>query len=246
MDRTLPMDAPLPWVQNNQTPEREQIGQALQHFWQPLCAVARKGLPSKLRSKTDPEDLVQEVFQQAFCAFSRFAGKSYRHLSNWLHGILRKILAKKQRFYGRKKRQVGQELPLDAGLQAGFAEPLSRDPQPDVLLQWSEQRNEDENVIRFLFGITEQSGGFLDYIMLARYRWNVSCDEVARKLGIPRKHFDRLMEYILAMLKGAARLREVLVQQRGQDPATNYLHVPGFVRHGRVYELRDGCLVLQS
>ncbi len=82
-----------------------------------LLMVANQLLPSELRAKTGPSDLVQETFLQVKKNFDRFQGSSEGELLAWLRGVLLNNVQDVSRHYlGTEMRQVRREVSLDHGL----------------------------------------------------------------------------------------------------------------------------------
>lgn len=97
-----------------------------------LIALARQHLNTRIRQKTDPEDVIQSVFRSFF---RRSAGGQFS-LDNWdsLWGLLVRVTLNKCadviRACDARKRQVTDEVPLSPEDERGGWEPAGRDPTP--------------------------------------------------------------------------------------------------------------------
>jgi RNA polymerase sigma-70 factor (ECF subfamily) len=95
---------------------REALGQVLETFRGYLLLIADRELEPELRAKGGASDLVQETFLEAQRDFSRFHGNSAEELRAWLRRVLLNNVANFTRQYReRAKREVGREVPLEAG-----------------------------------------------------------------------------------------------------------------------------------
>jgi RNA polymerase sigma-70 factor, ECF subfamily len=82
-----------------------------------LLMVANQVLPSELRAKTGPSDLVQETFLQVKKNFGRFRGSSEGELLAWLRGVLlNNVHDVRRHFLKTEMRQIRLEVSLDQGL----------------------------------------------------------------------------------------------------------------------------------
>jgi RNA polymerase sigma-70 factor (ECF subfamily) len=108
--RGLPMDRPP-----------EEAGRLLESFRAYLHLLARLHLAPPLRGKLDPSDVVQQTLLQAYQALDQFRGHSDAECAAWLRQILARNLAQAARDFGRAKRDLAREQPLQAALDASSA-----------------------------------------------------------------------------------------------------------------------------
>jgi RNA polymerase sigma-70 factor (ECF subfamily) len=94
-------------------------------------------LGSRLRSKLDAEDLLQEAFLRAHQAIARFRGSTHEEFLAWMRGILAHVLADQiRRYHGTGQRDARLERSLHfefersaAGLVRKLASPASSPSQ---------------------------------------------------------------------------------------------------------------------
>jgi RNA polymerase sigma-70 factor (ECF subfamily) len=104
------------WLAAAQAGSREALGQVLETFRAYLLLIADRELDSELRAKGGASDLVQETFLEAQRDFGGFHGNSGDELRAWLRRLLLNNVANFTRQYrARAKREVGREVPLEAG-----------------------------------------------------------------------------------------------------------------------------------
>jgi len=78
-----------------------------------LRRLARHRLGSRLRSKLDESDVVQEAILQAHLAKDQFRGKSETERRAWFRTILESKIAGALRRFSRRRRDVGRETSLE-------------------------------------------------------------------------------------------------------------------------------------
>src|SRR5215469_12405257 len=104
------------WLALARAGSPEALGQVLETFRGYLLLIADREMDPELRAKGGASDLVQETFLEAQRDFGRFHGDSVDELRAWLRRLLLNNVANFTRQYRqRAKRQVGREVPLEAG-----------------------------------------------------------------------------------------------------------------------------------
>jgi RNA polymerase sigma-70 factor (ECF subfamily) len=104
------------WLAAARAGSLEALGQVLETFRGYLLLVADRELDADLRAKGGASDLVQETFLEAQRDFGGFHGNSADELRAWLRRLLLNNVANFTRHYRqRAKREVGREVPLEAG-----------------------------------------------------------------------------------------------------------------------------------
>lgn len=113
---TEPAGEAARWLAAARAGSREALGQVLETFRGYLLLIADREMDPDLRAKGGASDLVQETFLEAQRDFARFHGNSAEELRAWLRRLLLNNVANFTRQYReRAKREVGREVPLEAG-----------------------------------------------------------------------------------------------------------------------------------
>jgi RNA polymerase sigma-70 factor (ECF subfamily) len=99
----------------------ESPGPALERFRDYLRLLARLQLPSRLRGKLDPSDLVQQTLLKAYQAREQLRGQSPAEQAAWLRRILANTLANAVRDLGRARRNAALERSLEAVMDESSA-----------------------------------------------------------------------------------------------------------------------------
>lgn len=89
----------------------------LEQYRDYLRLLARLQIDSRLRSKLDPSDIVQEALLKAHEKQDQFRGHTDAEKAAWLRQILANTLAQELRKYSRQQRDVALECSLEAALQ---------------------------------------------------------------------------------------------------------------------------------
>lgn len=93
---------------------RVATGQIFDVYFGTLCQRARQEIPPELRTKEDPEDLVQETLLRAHCDIRHFRGQSEGELRCWLLTILHyRVVDFIRQFCERQKRSIAREQAFD-------------------------------------------------------------------------------------------------------------------------------------
>jgi RNA polymerase sigma-70 factor, ECF subfamily len=96
-------------------------GNVLERFRDYLRLLARLQLASRLQSKLDPSDVVQQTLLKAHRSLDQFRGQSDAELASWLRQILARTLANAVRDLNRGKRNVALERSLERALEESSA-----------------------------------------------------------------------------------------------------------------------------
>lgn len=92
-------------------------GELLRRFEPWLRLLARMQVESRFTAKFDASDIVQQTLLHAVQAFPQFRGSTQAELTAWLRQILAHALAHEiRRYHGTAKRDITQELSLEAEL----------------------------------------------------------------------------------------------------------------------------------
>jgi RNA polymerase sigma-70 factor (ECF subfamily) len=86
-----------------------------------LALLARLHWPSRLRSKLDASDLVQETLRKAVQNLNQYRGRSEAELAGWLRRILTNTLVDAIRGFEGARSDVALERPLEAALAQSSA-----------------------------------------------------------------------------------------------------------------------------
>jgi RNA polymerase sigma-70 factor (ECF subfamily) len=102
---------------------REELtsGSSLEHYRDYLGLLARLHLGTRLQSKLDASDVVQETLLKAHVKRGQFRGQSEGEMTAWLRQILANELAQAVRKYDTGASAVGREQSLEAALEESSA-----------------------------------------------------------------------------------------------------------------------------
>jgi RNA polymerase sigma-70 factor (ECF subfamily) len=104
------------WLAAARTGSRDDLGRALEACRVYLLGVGCHELAPDLQAKGGASDLVQETFLEAQRDLDRFGGTNGEELLAWLRQLLLHNIADfTRRFRHTARREVGREVPLDAG-----------------------------------------------------------------------------------------------------------------------------------
>ncbi len=123
------------WIDEARQGSTKALGRLIESSSAYLLSIANRVMANSLRTKLDPEDLVQETALQAHCCFADFRGQRRDELLGWLRQILLHQAADINRYYQRaRKRDVSRELSLE----------LCEDGVPEL---WAKQANPAQQVL---------------------------------------------------------------------------------------------------
>ncbi|MFM9059264.1 MAG: sigma-70 family RNA polymerase sigma factor [Planctomycetaceae bacterium] len=157
-----------------------------------LLQLAERDLPSELRPKIGPSDLVQETAIEMQRGFDRFTGTTAEECFAWLREILRNNTVDAVRHYReRLKRTVDREVSLAAHphrTDAGFVDPR-RSPDASAI-----RREEADALADVLPRLPAEERQILEL----RYQSGLSFADIAAHLGRSPKTVRRLWYQALA------------------------------------------------
>jgi RNA polymerase sigma-70 factor (ECF subfamily) len=155
------------WLAAARAGSGEALGQALEAYRGYLLLIAGRELDPELRTKGGASDLVQETFLEAQRDFAAFRGDNADELRAWLRRLLLNNLATfARRYRDTAKRQLGRELPLQAG----------DTPSPSGLAM---AREEAEALEKALAQLSEEHR----QVILLRHQGQLSFEEIGARLG---------------------------------------------------------------
>ena len=191
------MSEPVPdiavWLARAQAGCPDSLGQALEPYRRYLLGIAERELDSALQAKGGASDLVQETFLEAQRDFAQFHGASAAELQAWLRRLLLNNLANFTRLYrGTDKRDVGREVPLEAGASGVAGAGL---PGEEASPSGEAVANEQAQAVRAALARLPD-----DYrqVLVWRYQEGQSFEEIGQRLqrtaNAARKLFARALE----------------------------------------------------
>jgi RNA polymerase sigma-70 factor, ECF subfamily len=148
-----------------------------------VSLVARNNIESWLRSKVDASDIVQQTMLEAHRCFTDFQGGTEAEWLAWLRRILVHNSQDAIRRYRTDKRQVQNEVALDAnfcGLSASFQiEPAANIDTPSAIVR------QKETEIELADAITQLPDDYQEVIILRNLQ-RLPFDQVAERMGRSR------------------------------------------------------------
>lgn len=183
-------DSFVGWMQRLKAGDDAAASEAFSRFASRLLGLARSRLAARLRTKVDPEDVVQSAYKSFF--LRQRAGEL--EVAGWdsMWGLLTVITLRKcadrAAYYGASKRAVSREaeaLPADA---------LNREPQPEEALMLAETV---EELFATLNGPEERA-------ILELSLQGCSALEISQQLGRAERTVRRLRERVRQRLERLA------------------------------------------
>lgn len=143
-----------------------------------LLMVANRELDPALRAKSNPSDLVQETFMEAFRDFRQFHGTDEVELLAWLRRLLLNNLANFSRAYRETdKRDLSRERSASPVVGGSLVNGLASD-EPSAATQ-AIQREEGESLRDCLARLPEEYRQVLDL----RFQERLTFEEIGKRLG---------------------------------------------------------------
>jgi RNA polymerase sigma-70 factor (ECF subfamily) len=120
-------------------PEATSTGGCLEQFRDYLLFEARKAWHPRLKSKLDPEDLVQRTLLEALAKWDQFRGTSDAELAGWLRAGLLHNLADAKIYIDRRPPEVPIHQPPEDSSSRAQAEPAADQSSPGTRAAKREQ-----------------------------------------------------------------------------------------------------------
>jgi RNA polymerase sigma-70 factor (ECF subfamily) len=183
-------------------------GPALERFRNYLRLLARLHLDPRLQGKLDPSDAVQQTLLQAYQARDQFRGGTEAELAAWLRQILARHLANLVRDFGRDRRAVGREQPLEAALAASSArlEAWAAAEQSSP----SQRAERQEQAVRVAEALARLPEAQREALVLQHWQgW--SLEEIGRHLG-------RSPAAVAGLIKRGIKQLRRLLDEGGMSP----------------------------
>jgi RNA polymerase sigma-70 factor (ECF subfamily) len=177
-------------------------GRLLEAYRSYLTLLARVQLGRELQGKTDPSDLVQEVFLEAHRDFGQFQGQTGDELRAWLRRVLATSLTDQARRYrATRRRNPRLERQLAAALERSSQALEHGLVAPDSSPSDRAERREDAR--RLAEALEALPPDYRDVLLLRHFQ-GLTFPEIARRLG---RTLDGVKN---VWLRGLARLRRAL------------------------------------
>jgi len=144
-----------------------------------LHVLAETQLQTRLKSKVDPSDIVQQAMLQAYQAREQFRGSSDAEKAGWLRTILGNVLCGTAREFSRQRRDVSREQSIQAVEQSSLqlANLLSADTSsPSAALHRHERADELARAMLTLSSAQRQA-------IILKYWQKSTLAEIGEQLG---------------------------------------------------------------
>lgn len=160
-----------------------------------LRGYVRRRLGAKIRSKETSLDLVQSVCREALDDLSRFEDRGEGSFRRWLFTRAENKIRDRGRFWGRERRAVDREVPLESGPaeeQAG-PEPLASYDTPD------QRAAAREDLARLESAFADLPEDYREVLVLSKLE-GLTGAEVAQRIGRSQSATRTLLCRALARL----------------------------------------------
>jgi RNA polymerase sigma-70 factor (ECF subfamily) len=168
-----------------------------------LLLLAHAQLGAQLRTKLDPEDVVQETLLQAQTKREQFRGQTDAEMAAWLRQILANVLRMQARRLGQQQRDPDRECSLELALEQSSARLeawLAADQSSP-----SERVMRGEDLKRLADGLVQLSAEQRRAVEL-RHLSGASVEEISRLM-------QRTEESVAGLLRrGLKKLRELMAE----------------------------------
>lgn len=170
-----------------------------------LRLVARMRLGSRLRSKVDESDVVQEAILEAHRCKGQFRGKTEADRLAWLRKILANLLARIGRTYSTGARDIQKEQSLEFDFSSSRAEWFLAANQTSV----SGRASRAEEMLLLATALNQLPEDQRRVVELHHLQ-GLRVDEVAEIMGRTRGAIASLL------FRGLTRLRELMPMENGE------------------------------
>lgn len=103
------------WIRASQRGERLALAKLLARCHPQLRAWAEARMDAALKAKTDPDDILQEVYLDVARQIDRFEDRGPGSFVSWVHAILSQKLVDARRAAHYKVRDIDREVPAAVG-----------------------------------------------------------------------------------------------------------------------------------
>ncbi len=175
-------------IHEAQDGSEDALNTLLARYYERVRRIVRLRLGTRLRSRLDSGDILQETFIAAVSGFERFEVKNESSLINWLSKIAERQILAAADHHSAQKRDAAREIPLLVSDESGRIglDPAASGVGPLDQLSQGEQSAQLEKCIEQL---EEQ---YRELIIMRNYA-GASWDQVAEHCGRPSGAAARMM-----------------------------------------------------
>jgi RNA polymerase sigma-70 factor (ECF subfamily) len=176
----------------------------LERFRPYLLCLARAQSRGLLRSKLDPEDVVQQALLKAYAGLDQFRGEGDGQMLAWLRTILANVLKKQLRYLTQQKRDPALERSLEASIEDSSARLeafLAADQSSP-----SERLRREEESIRITAALAQLPEDQRTAVE-RRHLHGETLDAISQGMGLTKRKVTGLLR------QGLERLREILAEK---------------------------------